>query len=149
MQVRTIRSDEKDRWLALWRGYQCFYGVSLPESVTETTWLRLSNPTDPVHAYGAFDGDELAGIVHFIFHRSTWMAENTCYLQDLFVAESSRGRGVGRALIEAVYAEADRRGGGQVYWLTHHSNHASRRLYDRLAKNGGFVLYERHAEVVE
>lgn len=149
MEVRAFRVAEKAKWLGLWQGYQEFYGVSLPAPVTEETWLRIVEPAEPVRAFGAFDGNELAGIVHFIFHRSTWMTGDTCYLQDLFVAPAHRGRSVGRTLIEAVYVEADKCGGGQVYWLTHRSNHTACKLYDRVAKNSGFLLYERHAEVAE
>jgi GNAT superfamily N-acetyltransferase len=82
-----------------------------------------------------------------VLHRSTWLIGDTCYLQDLFVVPDARGKGIARKLVEAVYAAADAAGAEQVYWLTHHSNRDGRRLYDRLAKNAGFILYERFAEV--
>jgi GNAT superfamily N-acetyltransferase len=50
----------------------------------------------------------LIGLVHYIFHRSTWTIENYCYLQDLFVDPKHRASGLGRKLIEAVYAEAEK-----------------------------------------
>jgi ribosomal protein S18 acetylase RimI-like enzyme len=144
--VRSIKDDERRQWELLWDGYQEFYKVALPRGVTEATWQRLSDPAEPVNALGAFDGARLVGFVHFIFHRSTWMVENTCYLQDLFVASDARGQGLSRQLISAVYASAEKLGGGQVYWLTHSSNERARRVYDSLAKNTGFVLYERFAD---
>jgi GNAT superfamily N-acetyltransferase len=49
------------------------------------------------------------GLTHYVFHRHGWRVENVCYLQDLYADPEVRGRGVGRALIEAVYAEADAR----------------------------------------
>ena len=52
----------------------------------------------------------LCGIAHYLFHRSTTRIELTCYLQDLFTAPAARGRGVGRALIEGVYARAQAAG---------------------------------------
>jgi ribosomal protein S18 acetylase RimI-like enzyme len=99
-----------------------------------------------VYARVALDGDRIVGIVHYVFHRSTWMIEETCYLQDLFVQPAYRGRGIARTLIEAVYQEADRRGGRQVYWITHTNNAAARGLYDKVAINAGFIVYERIAE---
>ena len=50
---------------------------------------------------------------------------------------------MGRALIEAVYARGREAGAGRVYWLTHESNHAGRKLYDKLAQNAGFIQYRK------
>lgn len=146
LRVRAAREADGPHWRRLWSGYQTFYGVSLPKEVTDATWARFFVETEPARALLAEDDTEIVGLVHFLFHRSTWMIEDTCYLQDLFVVENRRGRGIARALIEAVYAEADRQGGRQVYWLTHKSNALGRRLYDRVAVNSGFLLYERFAE---
>jgi GNAT superfamily N-acetyltransferase len=85
----------------------------------------------------------LIGFVHCVFHRGTWAINDFCYLEDLFVAPSARGQGVGRALIEAVYARADAKKCARVYWLTHESNATARKLYDQLAENRGFIQYRR------
>ena len=50
---------------------------------------------------------------------------------------------MGRALIEAVYAEADRRGTPAVYWMTQDFNTTARQLYDRIAKLTPFIKYSR------
>jgi ribosomal protein S18 acetylase RimI-like enzyme len=81
------------------------------------------------------------GIVHYLFHGHVWQPA-VCYLQDLFVAESVRGRGVGRALITQVEHEARRRGAFRVYWMTKHDNEPARRLYDKVATYSGFIRYE-------
>ena len=83
----------------------------------------------------------VVGLVHYLYHRSTTRPEGTCYLQDLFTAEDQRGHGVGRALIEGVYSAARRARIQRVYWHTHESNAAGRRLYDQVAKNSGFIVY--------
>jgi GNAT superfamily N-acetyltransferase len=64
-------------------------------------------------------------------------------LQDLFVADSARGVGLGRALIEAVYEKARAAGAGRVHWLTHTSNAQARILYDQVADNPGFMQYRK------
>ena len=56
---------------------------------------------------------------------------------------AARKRGVGRALIEAVYQRADDLGCSRVYWLTHETNAAGRSLYDKVARNLGFIHYRR------
>jgi GNAT superfamily N-acetyltransferase len=81
--------------------------------------------------------------VHYILHRHCWRIENTCYLQDLFTAPDTRGQGVARQLIEAVYAAADRAGTPSVYWLTQEFNYKGRMLYDKVGARSPFIRYNR------
>ena len=87
--------------------------------------------------------DQLVGVAHIIFHRSTTLLDDTCYLQDLFTAPAMRGKGVGRQLIEAVYARARDAGANRVYWQTHETNATAMRLYDQVAERSGFVVYRK------
>lgn len=141
--VEPLRDGQFDDWLPLWRGYQAFYGVDIPAEVTATTWRRFHDPAEPMHALGGFVDGRLVGIVHYLFHRSCWTTEDYCYLQDLFTGEAARGRGVGRALIEAVYRRAAEAGASRVYWLTQADNAVARALYDKLADDSGFVQYRK------
>ncbi len=143
LQVRPLVATDRPAWEPLWKAYQDFYQVDLGPVVTDTTWGRFLDPAEPMFARGAFAGDRLVGIVHYIFHRSGWMVGPTCYLQDLYTEADQRGAGVGRALIEAVYEQAALAGAGRVYWLTHESNVAGRQLYDRIATNSGFIQYRK------
>lgn len=143
MLVRPIGREERAAWEPLWIGYQGFYNVALASEVTDRTWARLHDPAEPMHALGGYVAGQLVGITHLIYHRSCWTIGDYCYLQDLFVAEQARGRGVGRALIEAVYAVAREQGASRVYWLTHETNQAAMALYDKLADRSGFIQY-RH-----
>ena len=147
ISVRSLAASDHDAWLQLWQGYQDFYGVALAADVTAATWARLLGSAEPVWGLAALESGRMVGLAHYLFHRSTWMTEDTCYLQDLFVAPAVRGQGIARRLVEAVYEASDRAGAGQVYWLTHETNVTARRLYDRLATHTGFVLYERFVEV--
>src|SRR5690554_2739786 len=101
--VRLLTPADRDAWEPLWKGYQEFYNVDLPPDTTDLTWRRFHDPAEPMYALGAFLQGGLVGIVHYLFHRSSWTPGPYCYLQDLFTAPAFRGRGVGRALIEAVY----------------------------------------------
>ncbi len=145
VQLRPLTAADHAAWLPLWQAYQRFYQVDLGEAQDALTWQRLLDPGEPMHAIGAFGAEgQLLGIVHCILHRSTWTEGAYCYLQDLFTVPAARGRGVGRALIEAVYAHAAAQGASRVWWLTHESNAAGRLLYDRLAHNAGFIQYRRN-----
>jgi GNAT superfamily N-acetyltransferase len=141
--VRPLRPDERPQWEPLWSGYLAFYKTVVGPEVTDTTWRRLHDPSEPMHVLGAFLDGGLIGIVHYLFHRSTWTIGDYCYLQDLFTADDARGLGAGRALIEAVCDEARAAGASRVYWLTHESNAVARSLYDTLADRSGFIQYRR------
>jgi GNAT superfamily N-acetyltransferase len=82
-------------------------------------------------------------MVHYIYHRSNWSIENSCYLQDLLVTEETRGTGVGRLLIEHVYATAKADGCCKVHWLTHESNATAIQLYERIAERPGFIQFRK------
>jgi GNAT superfamily N-acetyltransferase len=143
MEVRPVDADERAAWEPYWKRYQAFYKVALPEETTEVTWRRLQDPAEPMFVLGAYVDGGLVGIVHYLFHRSTWAVGGYCYLQDLFTDEGSRGLGIGRALIEAVYAEAKKAGVGRVYWHTHETNVPARALYDKVAEHAGFIQYRK------
>jgi GNAT superfamily N-acetyltransferase len=87
--------------------------------------------------------NQLVGMVHYLFHRSSTGLRSNCYLQDLFTVESARGQGVGRALIEEVYRRAAQAGSGRVYWQTHETNRTAMKLYDKVAEKSGFIIYRR------
>lgn len=142
--VRPFASDDREQWLALWQGYLDFYESDVPASVTDLTWNRLLDPEAPIHGLCAATTEgRILGIVHYLFHPVTWAAGPRCYLEDLFTSADARGCGVGRALIEAVYAAADLRGADQVYWLTQEFNATARRLYDQVATVTPFIKYRR------
>ena len=145
--VRDVLRSEYNSWLPLWDGYNAFYGrhgdTALPEQITASTWRRLLDPEEPVHALVAEIGGELVGLTHFVFHRSLIRIENVCYLSDLYAAPRNRGNGIGRALIEGVCERAHSSGVSRVYWQTHEGNLASRRLYDLVARHEGFLVYSR------
>lgn len=142
--IRPLAAADREQWLALWQGYLAFYESSVPDNVTDLTWSRILDPEAPIHGLCADDdAGRLLGIVHYLFHPVTWAAGPRCYLEDLFTSPDARGRGAGRALIEAVYAAADARGADQVYWLTQEFNATARRLYDRVARATPFIKYRR------
>jgi GNAT superfamily N-acetyltransferase len=145
--IRLVVRSDFEQWLPLWQGYNKFYGrhgsTALPDEITQTTWSRFFDAYEPMHALVAEDDGKLVGLAHFLFHRSTISIAPSCYLQDLFTEESVRGKGIGRALINAVYEQAKLAGTTRVYWLTHESNQNAMTLYDKVAQRSGFVVYRK------
>ena len=143
LSIRPLTQGDRASWEALWNDYLRFYKASVSAEVTNTTWQRFHDCVEPMHAVGAFSGDKLLGIVHYIYHRSCWTTGPYCYLQDLFATPQARGQGVGRALINAVYTAAAKAGASRVYWLTHETNAEAMVLYNKVADRSGFLQYRK------
>lgn len=151
VNIRPVTANDYAAWRPLWDGYNAFYGrfgaTALPEHITASTWQRFLDPAEPVHCLVAEGGEgssgTLLGLTHYLYHRSMTRIEPVCYLSDLFTREAARGRGVGRALIEAVYEQARAAGSSRVYWQTQEGNAAGRVLYDKVAKHHGFIVYAK------
>jgi GNAT superfamily N-acetyltransferase len=141
--IRPVGKDEHAAWEPLWNGYLTFYKATLAPGASDVAWARFHDPDEPMFLLGAYVDGRLTGIVHYLFHRSTWTPGNYCYLQDLFVVDSARGLGLGRALIEAVYDKAKAEGASRVHWLTQTTNAQARILYDQVADNSGFMQYRK------
>jgi len=142
--LRPVARADRQVWGALWRGYLEFYETTLPDETYETAFSRLLTD-DPATFRGliAWEGETALGLVHWVRHPHMWRPEGVIYLQDLYTVPEGRGRGVGRSLIEAVYAAADAAGCPRVYWLTQEDNYAGRMLYDRVARRTSFIKYDR------
>jgi GNAT superfamily N-acetyltransferase len=142
-----LAADDFTAWLPLWDGYNEFYGrvgpTALAPAVTQLTWSRLLDPSVSVHALVAEEAGRLLGLTHYLYHLGTMQAEQICYLSDLFTVPAARGKGVGRRLIEAVYAEARMAGAARVYWHTHETNATAMLLYDQVAEKSGFLVYRK------
>jgi GNAT superfamily N-acetyltransferase len=141
IEVSRLHPQDRPRWADLWRAYLAFYETALPEEQYEDTWARLLHDT-AVHGLAARRDGVIIGITHFLFHAHCWTTAPACYLQDLYVEESARGVGAGRALIEGVADRARERAACRMYWLTQDHNAPARRLYDAIAGNSGFIRYE-------
>lgn len=142
MNVRRLHPEDRAQWDELWQAYLAFYEHQLDSATTDHTWGRFFGEDTPVIGLGAFEEDDLVGICHLVIHASTWSVDPYCYLNDLFVRPDHRVQGVGRALISAATAEARAAGASKIYWQTHTDNSTARQLYDQVAENLGFIVYE-------
>lgn len=144
LTVRKVERGDAERWRQLFDAYVAFYEEDVPSDVIELTFERVLSEADGMFSLVAIDDDgTIPGIAVSVLHRSSWSSGWYCYLEDLFVDSAVRGKGIGRALIEAVYAEADARGATRTYWATAHDNKTARSLYDQVGVLTPFVQYRR------
>lgn len=141
MAVVPVQEDDYALWLPHWLSYQQFYEVQLPEETTLATWARFFAADTPICCAVAKQGPHILGFVHYVFHGSTWSVNDFCYLEDLFVAENSRGQNTGKQLIEYVKQQASERQCGRLYWHTQQKNVTAQRLYDWVAEKPGVIEY--------
>ena len=137
--ISPLEPADRARWQELFEGYNTFYERTLPAETYDEKWEAFQQ-NETIHALCARDETGVVGITHFFKHPST-SGPDVCYLQDLFTAPEARGRGAGRALIEAVAAWAKQHDCCRVYWHTKESNETARRLYDQVAEQTPFVMY--------
>lgn len=143
VEVRPVSADDHAAWLPLWQGYQRFYMTEIPAEASEMSWQRFLDPNEPINAALAWHDGQAIGLVHWVYHRSTWTVGDYCYLQDLFIDKNVRSNGCGRQLIEFVYAQAQQANCSRAYWLTHESNSKAMLLYERIAERSGFIQYRK------
>lgn len=143
LTVRPLEQSDHADWRRLWTAYLDFYETKVSEDVYRSTWKRLfsQGEFEPKGLIAVLDGTAV-GLTHYLYHRSCWSLVNNCYLQDLFADPAIRGKGVGRALIEAVQDAAGKTGVKNVYWMTHETNATARKLYDSVARRTGFIEYD-------
>lgn len=141
--VRPFTAADKDAFRARWEKYNIFYKRTIPEEATAFTIKRMLDPA--VALYGAVAEDSERGVVGFVTylpHIYTGSVEDIVYLHDLYVDEDVRNGGIGRKLIEHVYAHSKELGCKAVYWHTQHFNHRAQLLYTKVADKTDFVQYK-------
>ena len=141
LSIRPVELGDKERWLQLWKGYLTFYKTEFSADKTEVTWKRLLDPNFNLYCLVAQDDGQIMGMTTFNFQNSAWSENGQCLLEDLYVDQSIRGQGIGRALIDAVINEAKARGCSRVYWNTDETNETARKLYDSYVLESGKRQY--------
>lgn len=144
VEIAPIAVEEFEQLLPLIAAYQRFYEVEeIDEERNRTFFRRFLAPSEDGLLLGARSEGRLVGYACLYWHFSSLEACECVLMNDLFVDESVRGQGVGRALIEATAEVARERGVPFVEWSTAPDNHTAQRLYDSTsAERSEWFSYE-------
>lgn len=141
--IRRITANDKSQWSELWQGYLNFYRADISPQVSDQTFERLERDEQVYGLVAEGKDGKLLGLMHLIFHPSTWSTQGYCYIEDLYVSPLARGQKVSEKLFERAYQLADERGSDRVYWMTQEYNAPARSLYDKIGKRSSFIIYTR------
>jgi len=142
MSIRDATAADEAGFRRLWDAYLAFYDVTLAPAVTDQTWARILDPGSPLSARVAVDAaGKVQGFAVWHHHVASWHLANDLYLEDLFVDAAARGTGLGRALLDDLFALARACGFGRIYWHTDEGNARARSLYDSYAPADGHIRY--------
>ncbi len=139
--IRDAAPADEAAWRKLWAGYLTFYKAEVAPEITSGTWARILNPQSAIFCRVAELAGNVVGFAVCVVHEGTWVTTPILYLEDLFVESSSRGAGVGKALIADLLELCAVRGFARLYWHTDADNAQARRLYDQFIEADAAVRY--------
>jgi GNAT superfamily N-acetyltransferase len=144
LEVRPLRREELEEALPLIAGYQRFYLAEPDDDRNLSFFSRFLEPSEEGLLLGAWADGRLVGFATIYWTHSSSKAADIGLMNDLFVAEGVRGRGVGEGLIRASADAARDRGKAHLEWYTATDNERAQRLYDRLpeAERSAWYAYE-------
>lgn len=141
LEIRDAEPTDEVAWRRLWDGYLAFCKVTLPDDITAHTWTRILDPASRLSMRVAVIDGELAGFAIHHFHDSSWVKSPDCYLEDLYVDDRFRGKGLGRAIVDDLVALGKARGWSRLHWHTERDNVRARKLYDTYTQENGQLHY--------
>ena len=141
--VGPISESDYEAVLPYIEQYQRFYETEPDEDRNRAFFRRFIAPSEDGILLGAWHDDRLVGFACVYWTFSSTRAAEVAVMNDLFVDQTVRGLGIGKALIEASVDTARARGCLHLEWLTHIDNRAAQRLYEQFpADRSAWFGYE-------
>jgi GNAT superfamily N-acetyltransferase len=119
-------------------GFRNWYGRDDPPDATFFEGVRRLIERDDTEYLLASAGDEPGGVCQLRYRYGVWMAAEDCWLEDLFVRDEDRRRGLGEALVRGTIERARERGCGRIELDVSESNRAAWALYERMGFSAGY-----------
>lgn len=139
--IKPLTEREFFAWYELFTAYAGCVGIAVDDERTMRVWTTLQGPD--AHAVVAFDGDRAVGFAHFTSFKRLLQGDQGYTVEDLFVDERARGRGVATAIIEHVRNRAESEHRATLRWVTRPDDAPARALYEKFsAAAGDWVMHD-------
>ncbi|KRC50924.1 acetyltransferase [Leifsonia sp. Root227] len=142
IEIRPVADGDFFAWLDLYEKYAAFYETTLTDQKALLLWSWLTAPDHEEDGLVAVDDGRIVGLAHMREFARPLEGDRGLFLDDLFVSEDQRGKGIGRSLIAATRDRAQERGLGVVQWITARDNTEAQQVYDSVATRTSWVTYE-------
>ncbi|MBA1337269.1 MAG: N-acetyltransferase, GNAT superfamily (includes histone acetyltransferase HPA2) [Pelagibacterales bacterium] len=140
--IRDLKPDDFENWSELYKAYANFYKVPMNTKILDSVWGWLHDKNHVVRGICyEFEG-KIVGIAHYRSMPRPLKGQYVGFLDDLFVEPNYRSQKIGRKLIEYLKFLSKANNWCGIRWTTHSSNKNAKKLYDKIANNTGFDLYE-------
>ena len=140
--IRKLEQKDKENWAKLYNGYADFYKVSMNSGILDTIWKWIHDETHDVNAICFELEGKIVGIAHYRTMPRPIKGQYIGFLDDLFVEPEFRGQKIAQKLISYLKSLSKANNWDGIRWITHSSNENANKLYNKIANNTGFELYE-------
>ncbi|MGH9948164.1 MAG: GNAT family N-acetyltransferase [Pyrinomonadaceae bacterium] len=118
IEIRNITEAALETIFELMKEFAAFEDISAYLEIKRENYVSaMFGPNAFVDGLIAFDGDEALGYAIFYPNFATFRSLPGIYLEDLFVSERARGKGVGEMLLREVARNARQRGFERIDFL--------------------------------
>ena len=140
--IRKLEQKDKENWAKLYYGYADFYKVPMNTSISNTLWGWIHDESHDVKGLCFELEGKILGIAHYRTMPRPIKGQDIRFLDDLFVEPKFRGQKIAQKLIGHLKSLSKVNNWDGIRWITHSSNENAKKLYNKIANNTGFELYE-------
>ena len=140
--IRNLKNTDKENWSELYNGYANFYKAPMKKEILETLWGWIQDENHIVKGICFELEGKIVGIAHYRTMPRPIKGKYIGFLDDLFVEPDFRGQKIAQKLINYLKSLSKANNWDGIRWITHSSNENAKKLYDKIANNTGFELYE-------
>ena len=140
--IRELEQKDKQNWAKLYNGYADFYKVSMNSKILDILWTWIHDQNHIVSGICFELEGKIVGIAHFRTMPRPIKGEYIGFLDDLFVEPEFRGKKIAQKMISHLKSLSKANNWNGIRWITHSSNKTAKNLYNKIANNTGFELYE-------
>ena len=140
--IRKLEKKDKKNWIKLYNSYADFYKVLINNQILDTLWQWILDENHIVNGICFELEGKIVGIAHYRTMPRPIKGQYIGFLDDLFVEPEFRGQKIAQNLISHLKSISKTNNWEGIRWITHSTNENAKKLYDKIANNTGFELYE-------